>query len=316
MPSIAMPRVLPKAFADESFAFYDKVLSGVPQQQDRWKRAVNATNAALGDAVGKMYVQRYFPCQRRRRSCSRWSRPSSTAFDHRLDALTWMSPKTKASAKAKLQTLKVGIGYPDSVARLFGAARSSAAMRSAMRSARSCSTTTTRSAGSAARRIRARMVDDAADGQRRQPANPERAELPRRDSRAAVLRSGGRARRADTAPSARSSATRSATASTTRAASSTRPAASPTGGRPRTSRISRPRRPSWSRKYNAYMPFPDLHENGQLTLSENIADVAGLSASHDAYPRLRRARRSHVFHQRSRRAGARRIASRSIGGRC
>src|SRR6202012_5930564 len=53
--------VLPKPFADERFAFYTKTLSGVPQQQPRWKRAVNATNNALGEAVGKVYVAKYFP---------------------------------------------------------------------------------------------------------------------------------------------------------------------------------------------------------------------------------------------------------------
>lgn len=55
--------VLPKAFADEGFAFYGKALNGTEKQRDRWKRAVDATNAALGPAVGKMYVAKYFPAQ-------------------------------------------------------------------------------------------------------------------------------------------------------------------------------------------------------------------------------------------------------------
>ena len=55
------PTVLPKAFADERFAFYGTTLRGTPQQQARWKRAVNATNDALGEAVGKLYVAKYFP---------------------------------------------------------------------------------------------------------------------------------------------------------------------------------------------------------------------------------------------------------------
>ena len=93
--------VLPKAFADERFAFYGKALSGTPQQQDRWKRAVNSTNAALGQLVGKMYVQRYFP-PRAKAQLEQMVATIVSAFDRRLDTLTWMSPKTKASAKAKL----------------------------------------------------------------------------------------------------------------------------------------------------------------------------------------------------------------------
>jgi predicted metalloendopeptidase len=101
-----------KAFADESFAFYGKFLSGTPQDQERWKRAVNATNGALGEAVGKIYVQRYFPPEAKAQ-LQEMVAAIVAAFDRRLDALTWMSPATKANAKAKLASLKVGIGYPD-----------------------------------------------------------------------------------------------------------------------------------------------------------------------------------------------------------
>jgi putative endopeptidase len=104
--------VLPKAFADESFAFYGKVLSGTPQQQERWKRAVDNTNAELGDAVGKIDVQRHFPAAQKAQ-LQRMVGAIIAAFDRRLDALPWMTPKTKAAAKAKLTTLRVGIGYPD-----------------------------------------------------------------------------------------------------------------------------------------------------------------------------------------------------------
>ena len=59
--------VLPKAFVDERFAFYGTTLTGTPQQRERWKRGVGATNAALGEAVGKLYVAKYFPPEPRRR---------------------------------------------------------------------------------------------------------------------------------------------------------------------------------------------------------------------------------------------------------
>ena len=72
---------LPKAFADASFAFYGKLLSGTPQQSLRSKRALAATNAALSDAVGKLYVERYFPPARSAAPCCPcipgWSRPAS-----------------------------------------------------------------------------------------------------------------------------------------------------------------------------------------------------------------------------------------------
>ena len=105
--------VLPKAFVDERFAFYGTVLSGTPQQQDRWKRAVSSTNAALGELVGKAYVQRYFP-PAAKAELQQMVATIVAAFDKRLAGLTWMAPKTKASARAKLASLKVGIGYPDS----------------------------------------------------------------------------------------------------------------------------------------------------------------------------------------------------------
>jgi putative endopeptidase len=103
---------LPKAFADARFDFYGKVLSGTPQQQDRWKRGVNATNAALGDAVGKLYAAKYFPPEAKAKA-QEMVRNIIDAWGRRIDALTWMTPATKAKAKEKLFALYVGIGYTD-----------------------------------------------------------------------------------------------------------------------------------------------------------------------------------------------------------
>ncbi|HEY2028149.1 MAG TPA: M13 family metallopeptidase [Myxococcales bacterium] len=103
---------LPKAFVDASFQFHGKTLAGTPQLRDRWKRAVSATDAALGEAVGKLYVERYFPPAEKARA-EEMVKNLLLAFDRRIDALDWMSPKTKATAKAKLKALKVGVGYPD-----------------------------------------------------------------------------------------------------------------------------------------------------------------------------------------------------------
>jgi len=104
--------VLPKAFVDERFAFYNNTLSGTPKLRDRWKRAVDATSDALGEAVGKLYVERYFPPAEKARAEAMVANLIA-AFARRIDDLAWMAPQTKAKAKAKLAVLKVGVGYPD-----------------------------------------------------------------------------------------------------------------------------------------------------------------------------------------------------------
>jgi putative endopeptidase len=103
---------LPRAFAAEHFEFHEHVISGTPQLSARWKRAVEETNSALGEAVGKLYVARYFPPSEKTRA-EAMVRNLLVAFAQRLDRLEWMTPATREKAKAKLATLKVGVGYPD-----------------------------------------------------------------------------------------------------------------------------------------------------------------------------------------------------------
>ena len=103
---------LPKAFVDERFHFYGTTLSGIPTIRPRWKRAVDATNAALGHAVGQLYVKRYFPPQAKA-TAQQMVKNIVAAFRQRIDRLAWMSPETRTKAKAKLDTLYVGIGYPE-----------------------------------------------------------------------------------------------------------------------------------------------------------------------------------------------------------
>jgi predicted metalloendopeptidase len=103
---------LPKAFVDEQFAFYGKALNGVPELRARWQRGVDSTNGALGEAVGKLYAERYFPPETKARVQAMVG-DIVKAFGKRIDALTWMSPATKAKAKQKLESLRVGVGYPD-----------------------------------------------------------------------------------------------------------------------------------------------------------------------------------------------------------
>jgi len=103
---------LPKAFADAHFSFHGTAMSGTPQQSERWKRAVSETNNAVGEAVGRIYVERHFDAATKARA-DEMAKNIIAAFARRIDALDWMSPETKAHAKAKVAGLKVGMGYPD-----------------------------------------------------------------------------------------------------------------------------------------------------------------------------------------------------------
>lgn len=104
--------VLPRAFVEERFAFYGKTLNGTPQLSDRWKRAVAMTNDALGDAVGQLWVKKHFSAESKAQ-IQQMVKGIVATFAARIDALEWMAPATKAKAKEKLSTLYVGVGYPD-----------------------------------------------------------------------------------------------------------------------------------------------------------------------------------------------------------
>ncbi len=104
--------VLPKAVAAEDFAFFGTILSGAQQAPDRSMAAIAATNAALGQAVGQLYTQRYFPPEAKTRAQAMVA-DLMTAYRARIANLTWMSPATKEKALAKLAALRIGVGYPD-----------------------------------------------------------------------------------------------------------------------------------------------------------------------------------------------------------
>jgi len=103
--------LLSKAFVDENFAFYGTVLSGQPENQPRWKRGVDLTTGVLGEAVGKLYVAEYFPPEAKQQA-DLLVKNVIAAMDQRLANLTWMDPKTKAAARAKLAVFTPKIGYP------------------------------------------------------------------------------------------------------------------------------------------------------------------------------------------------------------
>jgi putative endopeptidase len=104
--------VLPKAFDEENFAFYGKILSGQPQQRDRWKRAVGVVNGSIGEAVGQIYVAKHFPADSKAKM-NVLVENLKDAYRQRIRALTWMTEPTKLVALKKVDTLRTKIGYPD-----------------------------------------------------------------------------------------------------------------------------------------------------------------------------------------------------------
>jgi putative endopeptidase len=104
---------LPRKFVDTHFEMYGKTLTGTPQIKERWKRAVDeiASPASMGEAVGSLYVARYFTPETKAHADA-LVKNLLTSMGQRLDGLAWMSPETKAKAKAKLATYNPKIGYP------------------------------------------------------------------------------------------------------------------------------------------------------------------------------------------------------------
>lgn len=99
-------------FVAARFDFYGKVLSGRQVNQPRWKRAVNSVNGMLGELVGEMYVEKYFPATAKERMV-KLVKNLQTALGERIDAQEWMSDSTKIRAHEKLAVFHVKVGYPD-----------------------------------------------------------------------------------------------------------------------------------------------------------------------------------------------------------
>jgi putative endopeptidase len=272
--------VLPAAFGDERFAFHGTVLAGVPKRRELWKRAADATSAALAEDVGRLYVERWFPASSKAR-IEAMTEKLKAAFGRRIDALDWMAPATKARAKEKLAALKVGVGYPDQWRDYSGL----------------------------------RVVRGDAFG------NAQRAELFELHRNLAKL--GRPVDRSEwvMSPQTVNAVNLPAMNALNFPAAilqapyfdPARPLAMDYGAIGATighevshsfddqgSQFDAAGRLSnwWTdadrkhfeeaaarlvQQYDAYRPFPDLHVNGTLTLSENIADVAGLAAAYDAY---------------------------------
>ena len=99
-------------FVQARFDFYGKVLSGQQEMKPRWKRSLSVTDGALGEALGEMYVAKYFPPEAKERMLKLVENLRISLGQH-IDSLEWMSAETKVKAKEKLAAFYVKIGYPD-----------------------------------------------------------------------------------------------------------------------------------------------------------------------------------------------------------
>jgi putative endopeptidase len=104
--------VLPKAFDDENFDFYGRTLNGQPEQRERWKRAVQATNTALGEAVGEIYVGKKFP-PASKAAMEALVENLRKGYAQHISSVPWMSDETKKVALEKLAAFRPKIGYPN-----------------------------------------------------------------------------------------------------------------------------------------------------------------------------------------------------------
>lgn len=99
-------------FVLQNFDFFGKTLSGKEEMQPRWKRVLSTTSGGLGEAIGQLYVEKYFPAESKERMIVLVENLRKS-FEQRIDQLEWMSDETKVKAKEKLKVITVKIGYPD-----------------------------------------------------------------------------------------------------------------------------------------------------------------------------------------------------------
>ncbi|MFQ5630667.1 MAG: M13 family metallopeptidase, partial [bacterium] len=99
-------------FVKQDFAFFQKVLRGTKELKPRWKRVAETTDAAIGEALGQLYVEKYFPLEAKTKA-NQMVTDLREAYRHRIEKLDWMSAETKKNAFAKLEKMVQKIGYPD-----------------------------------------------------------------------------------------------------------------------------------------------------------------------------------------------------------
>lgn len=272
--------VLPKAFAEAHFEFFGKALSGTPQEQPRWRRGVTMVNTLLGDAVGQIYAKRYFPPEAKAEAQAMVTNIVA-AFRHRIDALTWMDASTKAEAQAKLSALHVGVGYPATWKDYSSLEiKPNDVFGNLWRGRLFQYTTAVERLGSKVNRQEWSMT----------PQTVNAVNLPLQDALnfpAAILQPPFFDPKAPAA--ANYGAIGAVIGHEISHTFDTEGSVFDAQGRIRNWWTSadlthfQAATAKLAQQYDAYEPLPGLHVNGEQTLAENIADVAGISAAYDGY---------------------------------
>ena len=272
--------VLPTALDNAHFAFYGTTLSGTPEQRSRDKRALDALNTDLGDAVGRVYAEKYFPASAKA-EVGDMVKGIKAAFAKRVETIDWMAPETKKEAIKKVETIVVGVGYPESW-RDYGSYTVSADNAYANEIAG-------QKAEYAHQLAKIGKPMDKAEWWMT-PQTVNAVNLPVQNALnfpAAILQPPFFNAKAD--PAYNYGAIGAVIGHEISHSFDNNGAAFDSTGALR----------NWwtaadlakfnaagaalAAQYDGYKPFPDLALNGKLTLGENIADVAGLQAAYDAY---------------------------------
>ncbi|HYU12652.1 MAG TPA: M13 family metallopeptidase [Stellaceae bacterium] len=276
----AFADVLPTAFDQENFAFYGTTLSGTPEQQLRWKRAVDYTVGSLTDDVSKIYVGKYFPPESKA-AADEIVKNIIGAMNRRIDALDWMTSETKAKAHLKLAAFTPRIGYP-SQWHDYAAMEVVAddAFGNNLRSNQWHSDDNIAKLGSSVRRWEWGMTPMTINAQ----ANPTLVAI---TFPAAILQPPFFDPNAD--PAVNYGGIGAVIGHEMSHHFDDQGAKYDLHGKltawwtPADTAAFQSRLDKLEQEYNAYEPLPGMHVNGKLTMGENVADLAGLTVAHDAY---------------------------------
>jgi len=272
--------VLPRPIRDASFAFNGTALSGTPQQRPRDQLALNAVSGALQDAVGKAYVDKYFPASAKA-EVQKMVDNIKAAFARRVQAIDWMAPSTKAEALKKVQSIVVGVGYPDTWRDYSG-----------LRIVGNDAYANQKNAELAEYRHQIAKIGKPMDRSEwwMPPQLVNAVNLPVQNALnfpAAILQRPFFDPKADAAFNY--GAIGSVIGHEISHSFDNNGALFDASGRlrnwwtPADFKRFQQAGAALAAQYDAYEALPGLHVNGKLTLGENIADVAGLSAAYDAY---------------------------------
>jgi putative endopeptidase len=271
---------LPQAFDKETFAFYGTTLSGTPEQEARWKRAVDFTVDSLGDDVSKLYVTKYFPPETKA-AADELVKNIIGAMDRRIDKLEWMSAETKVKAHAKLAAFTPKIGYPSQWRDMSGLAIDrNDVIGNAMRSARFEHEYQVGKLGGPIRRWEWGMTPMTINAY----ANFGMVEIV---FPAAILQPPFFDPNAD--PAVNYGGIGAVIGHELSHHFDDQGAKYDSKGQlidwwtPGDTKAFTARLDKLEQQYNAYEPLPGMHVIGKLTMGENVADLAGLTVAHDAY---------------------------------